>query len=438
MISPAVRHYHFTGVAGVGMSAIAQVVLAQGNVVTGSDRDYDAGKVLDVIRKLKLAGVKFVPQDGSSIDSNTAGVVVSTAIENDNPDVTAARRLGVPVVHRAEMLAKLVDGMDCVAITGTSGKSTVTGMTGWILEQSGADPVVVNGAPVLNWCDSGKVGNMRYGGSKLWVIEADESDKSLLKYHPDWAVITNISRDHFDLPETVALFTTFATQVKKGVINIAEEPGLVDSFRPEVSAAGSSFVYKGTEFAVPLAGRHNSENALCAVITCERLGYSLEQIRVALASFKGIQRRLEMVGRKHGVAVIDDYAHNPAKIKAAWQAVAPVYKHVIGVWRPHGYRPLVSMMDDLVSMFAETCRSCDKLMVLPVYDAGGTADRSVNSDQLAERLNARNIPAEYVPDTVQAVKAVSGIAMAGDVVLVMGARDPGLSAFARDILEAIR
>jgi len=425
-------------VAGVGMSAIAQVVLAQGNVVTGSDRDNDAGKDLEVIRKLKLAGVKFVPQDGNGVAGSTAGVVVSTAIEKDNPDMVAAQRLGVPVIHRAEMLARLVDGKNCVAVTGTSGKSTVTGMTGWLLECLGADPVVVNGAPVLNWCNEQKVGNMRYGASKLWVIEADESDKSLLKYHPDWAVITNISRDHFELPETVALFKVFAGQVKRGVVNIADEPEVAGLFKPQVSAADSSFVYKGTEFVVPLPGRHNADNALCAVIMCERLGFPLNRIRKALSSFKGIQRRLEMVGERRGITVIDDYAHNPAKIRAAWLSVAPVHKSVIGLWRPHGYRPLVTMMDDLVSMFTETCRPWDKLFLLPVYDAGGTANRSVNSDELAARLKARNISAEYVPGMAQAVKAASETAGQGDVVLVMGARDPGLSEFAREILNAIR
>jgi UDP-N-acetylmuramate--alanine ligase len=429
--------YHFTGVAGVGMSSIAQVLCAQGNIVTGSDRDNDAGKDLEVIRKLKLAGVVFVPQDGSGVNSNTAGVVISTAIENDNPDVVVAVRLGVPLIHRAEMLARLAEGTSCVAVTGTSGKSTVTGMIGWMLDFMGADPVVVNGAPVLNWCDEGRVGNMRYGSSNLWVIEADESDKSLLKFHPDWAIITNVSKDHFELTETIQLFRTFAGQVKKGVISIMDQPGLFQSFDPQVSVAGSSFVYQGTEFVVPVPGRHNAENALYAVMMCERLGHSLIRIRKALMAFKGIQRRLEMVGEARGVTVIDDYGHNPAKIKAAWLAVAQAHRRVIGIWRPHGYRPLASMMDELVGTFSDICRPSDHIYIMPVYDAGGTADRSIKSEALVDLLKAKNIPAAYLPDNGSIAKDVGALAKPGDVVITMGARDPHLPELARKILKAV-
>jgi len=431
-------HYHFTGVAGVGMSAIAQVLCAQGNVVTGSDRDNDAGKDLEVIRKLKISGVAFVPQDGSGVSKNTAGVVVSTAIESDNPDVLAAGRLGVPLIHRAEMLARLADGTSCVAVTGTSGKSTVTGMIGWMLDFLGADPVVVNGAPVLNWCDEERVGNMRYGASSLWVIEADESDKSLLKYYPDWAVITNVSKDHFELAETMQLFRTFAGQVKKGVISIIEQPDLFQSFNPQVSATGSSFVYQDTEFVVPVPGRHNAENALYAVIMCERLGYPLNRIRKALMAFKGIQRRLELVGEVRGVTVIDDYGHNPAKIKAAWLAMAQAHRRIIGIWRPHGYRPLASMIDELVGLFSEVCRPSDYLYIMPVYDAGGTADRSIRSEMLVDRLREKGLPASYLPDTDRMAEEISSRAKPGDVVMTMGARDPHLPELARKILQSVR
>ena len=430
--------YHFTGVAGVGMSAIAQVVLAQGNSVTGSDRDNDAGKDLEVIRKLKSSGVRFVPQDGSGVSSDTAGVVVSTAIEQDNPDVLAAGRQKVPLIHRADMLAKLVDGDSCVAVTGTSGKSTVTGMIGWILDSVGADPVVVNGAPVLNWCDNLHVGNMRYGKSRLWIIEADESDKSLLRYHPDWAVITNVSKDHFDLSETAQLFKTFSAQVKKGIVSIIDQPDLFRDFNPQVSDEGSSFVYKRTEFVVPLPGKHNAENALYAIIMCERLGYSLSRIRRALKDFKGIQRRLEKIGEARGVTIIDDYGHNPAKIKAAWLAVSQAHRRVIGVWRPHGYRPLLSMMDELSSMFSEVCRPDDCLYILPVYDAGGTADRSIKSENLVKVLKNRNVNVCYMADVQELVKDVSRRASHGDAVMTMGARDPHLPELARNILMAIR
>ena len=407
-------------------------------VILLQDRDNDSGNDLEVIRKLKLCGVKFVPQDGSGVNQDTAGIVVSTAIENDNPDVLKAQRFGVPLIHRADMLARLTEGNSCVAVTGTSGKSTVTGMIGWILDSLGADPVVVNGAPVLNWCDDSHLGNMRYGASSLWIIEADESDKSLLRYHPDWAVITNVSKDHFELSESVQLFKTFSAQVKKGIVSIIEQPDLFKDFNPQVSDEGSSFVYHDTEFVVPLPGRHNAENALHAVVMCERLGNSLNSVRSALKGFKGIQRRLEKVGEARGVTIIDDYGHNPAKIRAAWLAVSQAHRRVIGIWRPHGYRPLASMMDELSSMFAEVCRPDDCLYILPVYDAGGTADRSIKSENLVNVLKEMNLNVVYMADVQELVKDVSKLASHGDAIMTMGARDPHLPELARNILQAIR
>jgi UDP-N-acetylmuramate-alanine ligase len=427
--------YHLVGVAGVGMSALAQAILAQGCVVSGSDRYLDKGENLEVLAILKRSGVRLAPQDGSAITPGMTGVVISTAIESDNADVAAAIRLNVPLIHRAEMLAMLITGKRCVAVTGTSGKSTVTGMIGWILEQLGADPSVVNGAAVLDWRSESCVGNTRSGKSDLWVIEADESDRSLMKFSPDWAVITNMSKDHFELDETRRLFTKFRAQVKSGIIEGME---ITAGFKPELSAGRADFNYKDVRFRINLPGKHNAENALCAVAMCERLGFKLGDISSALASFKGIQRRLETVGVANGVTVVDDYAHNPAKIRAAFEALSSHHKRVIAIWRPHGFKPLTSMMDELVNMFAGVCRSSDRLYVLPVYDAGGTADRTVNSDTLVDRLQASGMPARFVSDEFKLVALVSGDLRPDDVIITMGARDPGLPQLARTILASIK
>lgn len=428
-------HYHFAGVAGVGMSALAQAALGQGCDVSGSDRYRDRGQDTDVIGKLVSAGVKFTPQDGSGITAATKALVVSTAIEGDNPDIAAAKKCGVPVLHRSELLHKIVDGHRCVAVTGTSGKSTVTGMTGWILEQLGADPSVVNGAPLLNWMSGDVIGNARIGKSDLWVIEADESDRSLLNYSPDWAVITNASMDHFSLEETVQLFKKFAGRAKRGVVSALDNPSWLKEFKPEVKTDGSSFKYGAAQFAVHLPGAHNAENALFAVVLCEKLGFKLKDIGRALAGFKGIHRRLERVGTAGGITVVDDYAHNPAKIAAAWRAAAGSGGRVIGIWRPHGFKPLAMMMEELMELFGALCRAGDKLYILPVYDAGGTADRAVNSDRLVNALRAKGVPAEFINDAGQLPVLVAGQAKRGDVVLTMGARDPGLPTLARSILS---
>jgi len=432
MIAPG-DPVHVVGVGGVGMSALAQAVAAQGARVTGSDRDWDRGEDLPIFGQLRAAGIELVPQDGQALTAGTRAVAVSTAIENDNADVRAAAALGVPVVHRADMLSRLAQGKHCVAITGTSGKSTVTGMVGWILDRIGADPTVVNGAPVLNWRTKDSVGNFRPGRSDLWVLEADESDRSLLHFHPEWALITNVSKDHFDLETTRALFDTFAKQCRHAVLDAGAPGGVLDGFSPCVTPSSSSFVHGGVAFAIPLPGRHNAENALCAVALCERMGYDLCAISRALAGFKGIHRRLETVGTSRGVRVIDDYAHNPAKIAAAMAAVRPEAGRLFAIWRPHGYRPLRTMLEELVQSFRSACRPADRVAVLPVYDAGGTADRSINAESLVAPLRAAGVDARLATDYAAVVAACSD-ARSGDTVLVMGARDPHLPDLARKIL----
>jgi len=452
------QQYHFVGVAGVGMSAVAQAVGFAGGRVTGSDRYYDCGDALPVLGQLEQAGIGLYAQDGSGVRDGADVVVVSTAIEGDNPDLVAARELGLPVLHRSEVLAELVAGKHCVAVAGTSGKSTVTGMVGWILEQAGLEPYVVNGAPVINWQSDSTIGNARKGQisavniesneslsdsavlnsgsySELWVIEADESDRSLLNYRPEYAVVTNMSADHFNLEDTVELFTAFAGNVSGKTVGALDGSSYLAGIDPQVTASSSSFRYKGVEFELPLPGRHNIEDALHAAVLCELVGVSIEDSAEALKSFKGIHRRLEVVGEANGVTVIDDYGHNPAKIAAAWKAVIPFARRGIVIWRPHGFGPLRSMLDDLTETFCEICGKDDLLLLLPVYDAGGTADRSINIEALVDGLQARGMPAVCIESHDEAVQIASDSAEPGDVVIVMGARDPQLPQLARRILK---
>ncbi len=285
---------------------------------------------------------------------------------------------------------------------------------------------------MADWAGHDAVGNVRRGGSGLWVYEADESDRSLLRFHPDWAVITNVSADHFGLEETRELFRRFAAQVRKGVVgrDDAEEPW--KGFRPEVGADGSRFAWRGVEFRVPLPGRHNAENALQAAMLCERLGHPPDRVAAALPGFRGIRRRLEVAGRARGVTVYDDYAHNPAKIRAAWETVAPHCRRVIAAWRPHGFGPLAAMDADLRALFGEMMAKGAVLHLLPVYYAGGTPKASADSDALA-----RDLGADWAPDLETLAGRVAAEAREGDAVLVMGARDPDLPALARRIVAAL-
>lgn len=427
-------HYHLVGAAGVGMNPLAQTLVSLGYHVTGSDRYLDTGQELEVTPKLRRAGIRFFRQDGSGVHSRTLAVIVSTAIEADNPDIVAANRLGVPLLHRSEMLAKLLEDKESIAVTGTSGKTTVTGMVGFLLEQLGDDPTVINGGIVLNWEGTDTVGNVRIGRSKRWVFEADESDRSLLRYRPDWAIITNISADHFDLERSRELFRTFASRVRKGVIDPCDD----SAPWPELSASGSRFTYGGQLFHVPLLGRHNAENALQAVMLCERLGYRLEDIAAALARFRGVRRRLDVVGVAGGVTVIDDYAHNPAKIRAAWRAVAPHYRRIFAVWRPHGFTPLSNMFHELKVLFRDIGESCERIYLLPVYYAGGTVSAVVTSATLVNELQAGGSPVELASNYDDLIDRIVARAQPGDAVLIMGARDPYLPALARRLVETLR
>lgn len=433
-------HVHVAGVAGVGMSALAQALLDAGYRVSGSDRYIDQGHDLEILQTLRLAGVHLVPQDGSGIFNDTTALAVSTAIESDNADLRAAHEREVPVVHRAAMLARLAAGKHLLAVTGTAGKTTVTGMIGHICAEAGFDPVVVNGAIVTNWRAENRVGSVRAGAGDLMIIEADESDRSLMSFHPRFSVITNVSKDHFELSEVVSLFQLFRAQTADWTIlgpqaantlDGVDLPSLVLRDGPD----GRHVVVDQHEYPVPMPGRHNAENALIAVQAARRLGIDPGVIARALSTFRGIHRRLEVVARENGITVLDDYAHNPAKIAASWSAAAEGGGRVLGVWRPHGYGPLALLFNELVESLARVMRPADRAFILPVYYAGGTAKKTRDAERLAETLATRGCAAAFIEDYAALHAALRATMRPGDTVLGMGARDPELPAFLKSLLH---
>ncbi len=420
------RHVHFIGIGGVGMNGLAQLAVHSGYSVSGSDRAFDPEA--SIFRSLKQLEIDLLPQDGSGINSQTKQVVYSTAIEDGNADLLAAKQHGVPLLHRAEFLKQLVGSDELIAIAGTAGKTTTTGMLGWLFECLGLDPTVYNGAAVLNWSRFPNPGNVRKGQAKLWIIEADESDRSFLNFRPTHAIITNISQDHFKLSELHTLFDQFRSQTSGIVVDGADRP--LDSGRP------NRIVFDDIEFDVPVIGRHNLENALCAVRLCSALNLDMERVRDALSRFKGIERRLEAVGSVDGITIIDDYAHNPAKIDAALAAVSDTSASVRAYWRPHGFAPLHQGLRDLTDTFARHWRRHGgSIYILPVYYAGGTVDRLATSEDLVEELNSAGVPAVLVPDYDALAQELKRCADPGDTILGMGARDPELPRFARKLLS---
>lgn len=415
---------HFTGIGGIGMSAIAQACLDDGISVTGSDRLGDHGDMTDTLRRLAAQGVSLFRQDGSGITDRTTHVIVSTAIENDNPDILKAASLGIPVIHRSEALVRLARGKKLIAVAGTSGKSTTTAILGHILGEAGFDPEVINGAAVPGWGGDGRVGSVRRGRSEWCVIEADESDRSFLRYTPDYAIITNQSADHFGIDETASLFDEFRSRVKCGVIdNLPAEDEITESAGWEVS-----FLFHGMKMSMPVPGVHNACNGWQAAELASKLGVADDVIARALASFPGVERRLQRIGyTASGALVIDDFGHNPAKISAALGAVRESFPVMAVLWRPHGYAPLRNMLEGLAGAFASSMRQDDLLLLLPVYDAGGTANRTINSDALRDRLLAEGFAnVELVGSIEDAYARLSAFSVPDSAIVVAGARDPDL------------
>ncbi len=407
------------------MNGLAQLAALSMGSVTGSDRAYNPdSKLFQALEKL---GMRIYPQDGSGISSTTTHVVYSTAIESDNPDLAIAKRRGLPLLHRAEFLKKLIGNDALIAIAGTAGKTTTTGLLGWIFEYLGQDPSVYNGAGVLNWKTAATPGNIRKGSSRLWIIEADESDKSLLNFHPTHSIITNISKDHYELDELHGLFNEFRRQTSGIIIDGISEP------RP--GNQPNTFIFEELEFEIPMIGKHNLENAFCVVRLCAKLGLDLKRVREAMSKFKGIERRLEVAGQVDGITIIDDYAHNPAKISAALSAVAETAHGVHAYWRPHGFTPLFQNADELVDVFARHWKiNGGMVYILPVYYAGGTVNKKMTSTDLVERLETAGVPAMLVPDYYALQHELEQRARPGDAILGMGARDPELPLFAKRLV----
>lgn len=448
-------HWHFAGIGGSGMSAIALYLLGRGQKVSGSDRLFDRGGGVSIREALLKAGATLVPQDGSGLDPQTI-LVVSTAVEDTIPEVKRAKELGCRIVHRSEALAEIASRTRCIAVSGTSGKSTVTAMVFRVLRGAGLDPSVISGAVLRELSNEGQWGNALGGSGEWLVIEADESDGSLVRYSPEVGVMLNLDRDHKELSELRGIFATFRARSKHFVVHgdrpdcveiagsAAFQFGLRHSSLPlptDIRLLPDSVNFRlGTlDVSVPGPGMHMVENALAALAAGVLAGVDLAVGVKALATFQGVGRRHELIGDARGVRVFDDFAHNPAKVEAGLAAaqLAAGGGRVLAVFQPHGYGPLRFLLEDFATSFAKALRPQDKLWIGPVYDAGGTADRSISSQDLADRIVAHG-HAVSCPATRDLVATeIAQEAKSGDLVYSMGARDPDLPAFARQILSSI-
>lgn len=413
--------FHLVGIGGTGMSALAIFLKERGHIVTGSDRNLNT-PTIEYLRKL---GIGCFPDDGKAIADDIDRVVVSSAIEDDNRDTIAAKRLSVPIVHRTEALAMQLANSSIIAVAGTCGKSTATAILAHILTECGLDPTCINGAPVPG---PGWLGPVRIGKDSrdIVVMEVDESDKSLLRFFPHSVIITNSSSDHYSKDEMDKVFDEFAARVPN--YGFLVDGRRKDGITPEIEEMASH---------IALLGAHNRENAINATRMALKWGCKKEQIIKALETFPGVARRLQRITPSNAqIAVYDDYAHNTEKLHAMWTTLANEYpKGICVVWRPHGYAPLRKLLDNLAEMFRETIRPQDELLLLPVYDAGGTADRTINSADLQQKIGLENV--RLVPDPTSAADWIAANKEYFGCFATCGARDPYLPALAQEICRRI-
>ena len=455
------KSYFFVGIGGSGMLPLAMIVHGRGAEVRGSDRSLDQGRSAPKFDDLRRQGIHLFPQDGSGITSPAQIVVASAAVEDHVPDMVQTRAVGAARLGRPELLAELFNAAGTgIAVGGTSGKSTVTGMIGWILHAAGRDPTVMNGAVMKNFVSPDHpFASALVGNGPDFVSEVDESDGSIALYAPKIAVLNNITLDHKSLDELRHLFRDFAGKAETVVLNVDDdETRLLAAALPQerlrtcslrdkdADLYGTdvveepfaiSFKANGIEVRLQIPGRHNVENALTALAAAEAAGVPLADAALALAGFRGLRRRFELIGEANGIKVIDDFGHNPDKIAATLRTLHAFPGRLLLFFQPHGYGPLRMMGRELTDTFAREMAPDDVLIMPdPVY-YGGTTDRSVGSDTVTAAVSARGRRAEHVPERAAAGARLAALALPGDRIVIMGARDDTLTAFAEDVLAQL-
>ncbi|WP_027376835.1 UDP-N-acetylmuramate--L-alanine ligase [Kaistella palustris] len=448
------QHVFFIGVAGTGMSALAQYLQGTGKDVSGSDRYFHPGESNKTKEQLENEGIKCYLQDGSGIGAETDLVVASTAIEDTVYEIQKAKELGIPVIRRSELLALIAKSKKTIAVAGTSGKSTTSAMLYQILLDAGFDPSIISGAGLTSIIKKGKIGNAAVGAGEWLIIEADESDGSVVQYTPEIGLLLNIDKDHQEIEELTDLFTVFKKNTK-GLFIVNQSNTLAKSlsansendFGFEDSNAGYNaerfkqdslsltFEIRGQQFQMNSLGQHSVENAAAAVAVANQIGVDLETCAASLAKYQGIYRRHQILGKKNGVWVIDDYAHNPAKCAASIRACQPLAEKVVAWFQPHGYKPTRFLKDDFIKEISEALRPQDEIWMSEIFYAGGTAVKDISAEELTDGIEASGKNAFFVEDRNALLKILRPDLQPGTVLLLMGARDPGLENFCSNLYE---
>ncbi len=428
--------YHFVGIGGVGMSALAHIYAKLGHRVSGSDRSQNAWT-----QRLQALGVTIYEGHDAAHVAGDPCVVYSSAIRSENPELKAALDRGLAVCHRSALLAQLFLQIKGIGVAGTHGKTTTSSMIGFLLLQTGWDPTLVIGGEVDAWG-----GNARLGAGEYLVAEVDESDGSLVQLQPQIGIITNIELDHpdhfADLEQVIAVFRAYARQCQLTIgsldcVNVAEQirPSLGYSLHnhPEAAYLAQSIRYgsTGTEATIwekgiclgslrlKVLGAHNLSNALAAVATGRHLGIPFEQIATVLGDFVGAHRRFELKGMVQDVVFIDDYAHHPSEIEATLSAAQLQQRRVVAVFQPHRYSRLASLFED----FAQAFSQADLVVITPTYSAGEGIHPNTSSLSLAAEMAQCHPWVCYEPSLDHLPQSLSARLQPGDLVLFLGAGD---------------
>ncbi len=450
-----IRHLHFVGIGGIGMSGIAELLLNLGYQVSGSDL-----RASPITRRLEqLGGTIYIGHEPGHTEGAHV-VITSSAVSNDNPEVLEAAHRGIPVIPRAEMLAELMRMKHGIAVAGSHGKTTTTSILGTLLEGAGLDPTVVIGGRLQAWGT-----NARLGHGDYLVAEADESDGSFLRLSPTFAVVTNIDAEHLDyyrdFDDLRQSFLAFLNNVPFYGASIVclDDPAIQEiiphisrklitygfSSQADIRAADVVVQPEGTSFAcyidqqlagkvrLRLHGRHNALNALAAIAVAIELDVDFETIATALAEFGGTDRRMQRISDANDILVIDDYGHHPTEIRAVLSAARDAWdRRTIVCFQPHRYSRSQLLKED----FGRAFYQADSVFVLPIYAAGEEPIEGVTSAALATSIVEHgHKQVRTIGSLQEATDALAAVAQPGDLVLTLGAGD--VWKVARDLAERL-
>ncbi|AJS57505.1 UDP-N-acetylmuramate--L-alanine ligase [Paenibacillus sp. IHBB 10380] len=438
------EHVHFIGIGGYGMSAIARVMLEMGCTVTGSDVASQ-----ELTEKLAAKGAKVYIGHKAEQVHGADLVVYSTALSKDNVEIVEAENLSIPVLHRSQMLARLLNERKGVAVAGAHGKTTTSSMIALVMEKCGVDPTYIIGGEIMNMGTNAKAGQ----GEHV-VAEADESDGSFLQYHPWLGVVTNIEADHLenynsDFEQLKGAYVQFLNQIRKeGTAVLCGDDHIIQSILPSLDCNITTYGIKSeadymasdivlgdrcasftmsysenvlgrVELSVP--GLYNIYNAMAAVVVCLKAGIPFASIVEAISEFHGAKRRFQVLGEQNGILIIDDYAHHPTEIEATISAAKATGKRIIAVFQPQRYSRTFFLLDAFSRAFSEA----DEVIITDIYSPAGELQiEGIHSAKLVELIvQNSNAGARYLPTKEEVLEDLKKRVTSGDLVLTMGAGD---------------